>query len=48
VANDAPPVDYRAFLEEERASLGAKLAELGFGQVGGNGLNYDPNFADSS
>ena len=36
----------RASLEEERQSLGAKLAELGFGENGG--LDYDQNFADSS
>jgi RNA polymerase-binding transcription factor DksA len=45
VAPDAPTVDYRALLEEERADLQAKLAELG---VGGAGLTYDSNFADSS
>jgi DnaK suppressor protein len=36
----------RASLEEERSSLRAKLAELGFGENGG--LDYDQNFADSS
>jgi len=36
----------RASLEEERASLRAQLAELGFGENGG--LDYDQNFADSS
>ncbi len=50
MANDAPTtnpvVDYRALLEEERASLSHQLAELGFGDAGG--LKYDPNFADSS
>lgn len=46
MSNDAPPVDYRELLEEERAGLRAKLAELGFGEDGG--LSYDPNFADSS
>jgi len=45
VAPDAPTVDYRALLEEERADLQAKLEELG---VGGGGLTYDSNFADSS
>jgi len=45
VAPDAPTVDYRALLEEERTDLQAKLAELG---VGGVGLTYDSNFADSS
>jgi DnaK suppressor protein len=44
--SDAPTVDFRATLEEERADLLAKLAELGFGEEGG--LSYDPNFADSS
>ncbi|MCL4422128.1 MAG: TraR/DksA family transcriptional regulator [Actinobacteria bacterium] len=46
MANDAPAVDYRFLLEEERAELRAKLTELGFGEAGG--LDYDPNFADSS
>jgi RNA polymerase-binding transcription factor DksA len=46
VPKDAPPLDYRSLLEEERAELRAKLQELGFGEEGG--LNYDPNFADSS
>jgi len=45
VAPDAPTVDYRALLEEERRDLQAKLRELG---VGGTGLTYDSNFADSS
>jgi RNA polymerase-binding transcription factor len=45
VANDAPPVDYRALLEEEKRDLEAKLDELG---LGGRGLTYDSNFADSS
>jgi RNA polymerase-binding transcription factor DksA len=44
---DAPSVDYRALLEEERASLEHQLAELGFA-AGGAGLSYDSNFADSS
>ncbi|HEX4540408.1 MAG TPA: TraR/DksA C4-type zinc finger protein [Acidimicrobiales bacterium] len=46
MSNDAPTVDYRALLEEERAQLRDKLAELGFGD--GGGLSYDANFADSS
>jgi RNA polymerase-binding protein DksA len=46
VSNDASTVDYRALLEEERAQLHDKLAELGFGD--GGGLSYDANFADSS
>ena len=45
MANDAPTVDYRALLEEERQNLQAKLDELG---LGGPGLTYDSNFADSS
>jgi len=36
----------RVSLEEERTSLRAQLAELGFGENGG--LDYDQNFADSS
>lgn len=46
MSNDASTVDYRALLEEERAQLLDKLAELGFGD--GGGLSYDANFADSS
>ncbi len=46
MSNDAPAVDYRELLENERAGLRAKLAELGYGEDGG--LSYDPNFADSS
>lgn len=42
---DAPTVDYRALLEEERSDLSAKLEELG---VGAGRQNYDSNFADSS
>ena len=42
---DAPTVDHRALLEEERTDLIAKLDELG---LGGAGLTYDSNFADSS
>jgi RNA polymerase-binding transcription factor DksA len=52
VANDArtqaPTVDYRALLEQERASLAHQLAELGYGGVSDTGLAYDSNFADSS
>ena len=43
--SDAPTVDYRALLEEERRDLQAKLGELG---EGGDNLIYDSNFADSS
>jgi RNA polymerase-binding transcription factor DksA len=46
VPNDAPTIDYRQLLEDERRQLLAELAELGFGE--GGGLAYDPNFADSS
>jgi DnaK suppressor protein len=46
VAPDAPTVDFRSLLEDERSELRAKLAELGFGE--GSELSYDPNFADSS
>jgi DnaK suppressor protein len=50
MANDAPTtepgIDYRALLEHERSDLSGQLSELGFGDAGG--LNYDPNFADSS
>lgn len=35
----------RATLEAERDSLRSQLAELGYGA---KGLDYDPNFADSS
>jgi RNA polymerase-binding transcription factor DksA len=48
MSNEAPTVDYRALLEEERASLAHQLSELGFGEVGATGLEYDSNFADSS
>ena len=44
--SDATQSDLRASLEEERGSLRAQLAELGFGENGG--LDYDQNFADSS
>ena len=42
---EAPTVDHRALLEEERSNLLAKLEELG---LSGAGLTYDSNFADSS
>ncbi len=45
MANDAPTVDFRALLEEEKRNLQAKLDELG---LGGSALSYDSNFADSS
>ena len=47
-SEDAPTVEYGALLEEERASLLRQLSELGFGQAGATGLDYDSNFADSS
>jgi DnaK suppressor protein len=46
VPSDAPPIDYRQLLENERRQLQSELSELGFGD--GGGLHYDPNFADSS
>ena len=46
MANEAAGVDYRALLEEERASLVRQLQEIGFGEDGT--LTYDANFADSS
>ena len=45
MAADATTQGLRATLEEERQSLRAQLAELGHGA---KGLDYDPNFADSS
>jgi DnaK suppressor protein len=47
MANDAPSVDVRSTLEQERDELRAQLKELGFAE-GGAGLSYDSNFADSS
>ncbi|SRR6266567_6686544 len=44
--SDATQSDLRASLEEERGSLRAQLAELGFGENGG--LAYGQSFADSS
>jgi DnaK suppressor protein len=46
VPSDAPTIDYRQLLENERRQLQSELSELGFGD--GGGLHYDPNFADSS
>jgi RNA polymerase-binding protein DksA len=46
MASEAVPVEARALLEAERASLRAQLDELGHGE--GAGLEYDSNFADSS
>jgi RNA polymerase-binding transcription factor DksA len=45
MAADATIQGLRATLEEERDSLRRQLAELGYGS---KGLDYDPNFADSS
>ena len=45
MAADATIQSLRATLEEERESLRGQLAELGHGA---KGLDYDPNFADSS
>jgi DnaK suppressor protein len=39
VPSDAPTIDYRQLLENERR-------QLGFGE--GSSLDYDPNFADTS
>jgi DnaK suppressor protein len=46
VQSDAALADQRALLEEERATLCQRLAELGFG--GSASLTFDQNFADSS
>ena len=43
---DAPTIDYRQLLENERRQLQSELSELGHGE--GGGLDYDPNFADTS
>src|SRR5580700_3828024 len=48
MSNETPTLDYRDLLEHERASLTAQLAELGFGEEGSTGPEYDSNFADSS
>ena len=45
MAADATIQGLRATLEEERDSLRRQLVELGHGA---KGLDYDPNFADSS
>ena len=44
--SDAPTIDYRQLLENERRQLQSELSELGHGE--GGGLHYDPNFADTS
>ncbi len=43
---DAAELDFRQLLEIEQRQLQSELSELGFGEKGG--LDYDPNFADSS
>ncbi len=45
---DDGELDYRALLEQEEASLVSKLEEIGYSEIGGIGLEYDSNFADSS
>jgi RNA polymerase-binding transcription factor DksA len=46
--SSAPTTDYRQLLDVERHQLHAELVELGFADGRGGGLDYDPNFADSS
>ena len=46
MSSDATTADLRVLLEQERDELTHRLSELGFGDAGG--LDYDPNFADSS
>jgi DnaK suppressor protein len=46
VTSDAPTIDYRRLLEDERLQLKSELSELGHGE--GGGLDYDSNFADTS
>lgn len=45
---DAPTVDFRSLLEQEKAQLASELEELGEGEPGRGGLSYDSNFADTS
>jgi DnaK suppressor protein len=45
---ESPAIDYATLLRAEQAGLQAQLEELGFGNEGDTGLNYDSNFADSS
>src|ERR1700722_10237335 len=47
-ADVAGDIDYAALLQAEREELHAQLQELGFGNQGDTGLNYDSNFAASS
>ena len=44
MSTDATTESRRTLLEDERTSLRAQLAELGYGSQ----IDYDPNFADSS
>jgi DnaK suppressor protein len=46
MSSDATTADLRTQLEQERDELRHRLTELGFGDAGG--LDFDPNFADSS
>ena len=46
VPAEAAEFDFRQLLEIEQRQLQSELSELGFGENGG--LDYDPNFADSS
>ena len=46
--SNAQTTDYRQLLDVERHQLHAELVELGFADGRGGGLDYDPNFADSS
>ena len=46
VPAEAAEFDFRQLLEIEQRQLQSELSELGFGEKGG--LDYDPNFADSS
>ncbi len=46
MTSDAPTIDYRQLLENERRQLQSELSELGHGE--GGGLHYDANFADTS
>lgn len=46
MSSDAPSLDPRARLRDERDALRRQLDELGFGTEGGP--VYDPNHADSS
>jgi DnaK suppressor protein len=47
VLNDATLSDLRESLEQERANLSARLAEMGLSGGAGD-LSFDSNFADSS